>query len=258
MNRKYKITIAILSVALAIALIGVAVLSGTLTKFATTGSAIALARVAKWGINLEAGSDVSHEYRVVGNRILVSASLSEGVVIPGTRGALTYVKTSGSPEVAYSINVDGDTTNGAAFSVGAGYYASSRLVHDENGLPIEYFPIIIRFSYFDLASSGTKSNTVTKSYAIRRTDVDVNCTDLDDLVTKVNLAINTDLDVSGNPPANNINKVYAIEWDWLYTSDGPYQTDGRDTSLCEAVAAHKNSSLFDIKINTVFEMAQVD
>ena len=78
MNRKYKITIAILSVALAIALIGVAVLSGTLTKFATTGSAIALARVAKWGINLEAGSDVSHEYRVVGNRILVSASLSEG------------------------------------------------------------------------------------------------------------------------------------------------------------------------------------
>ncbi len=260
MHRKYKITIAILSVALAMALIGVAVLSGTLTKFATSSSARTLARVAKWGIDIEAGSDISHEYSVSEGTVFVSTTDEDGVIIPGTRGALTYVKTSGIPEVKYDINFDGDTTDGkTAFSVGSGYYASSRLVRGEDGTPIEYFPIIIRFSVYDLSGSGTKTMISTKSYAINNDNVDVKCTGLDDLIAKVTAAINNDLDIKNNPPASEtINRVYAIEWDWLYESTGesPYQTNVRDTSLCEAINQNKDNGMFDIRINVLFEMAQ--
>ena len=260
MHRKYKITIAILSVALAMALIGIAVLSGTLTKFATTGSAKALARVAKWGIDIEAGSDIDCEYKSEGGTVYVSTTDKDGVIIPGTRGALTYVKTSGSPEVKYDINIDGDTTDDKmAFSVGEGYYASSRLVRGEKGTPIEYFPIIIRFTHYDLSGAGTKTNVVSKSYAIGRDDVDVTCTGLGDLVTKVNAAIGTDLDVNNNPPApDGMTRVYAIEWDWPYetTGDASYQTNVRDTSLCEAINQNKDNGIFEIRVNTLFEMMQ--
>ena len=64
------------------ALIGLAVLSGTLTKFATTGSAIALARVAKWGVVIEA------DYSAISSIDGVSIDEKYKDEIPSTKGVI--------------------------------------------------------------------------------------------------------------------------------------------------------------------------
>ena len=262
MEKKYTITIVILSVVLCISLVGTAVLSGTLTKYATSSASRALARVAKWGIDIDAGSDLSTTYRTSGNVLMLSTS-GDKAIMPATIGSLTYVKTAGSPEVKYDIDIDGDkksSNNDRAFSIGNGYLASSKLIRGEDGKPVEYFPIIIRFVIFDIEANGTKNVTFSKTYAIKRNDsvhVDVACTNVSNLIKKVNADIDTVLDVANNAPNPNLNRVYSVEWEWIGQPDaGSYQTNYLDTALSEVMAKPENRGAFGITLDLKFEMRQ--
>ncbi len=261
MQKRRKIIIAIIAISLSTILIGLLVLSGTLSKYVTSSGAKALARAAKWGIKIDSGSDVTYEIKNKAGTLMVNALDKDGVIVPGSMGSLTYVKTQGSPEVYYDINIDGQESGvQRGFSVGSGFYASSRLVRGENGLATEYFPIIIRLAIYDILSNGTKSKVKSITYAIARTDVAVDnpCANLAELVEEVNSALDDELDVSMNPPTTTeINRVYTVDWEWIYKpKNESYQTTFLDTALCEAVG--KNKEKFDIRVNINFEMSQSD
>jgi hypothetical protein len=265
MQKGHKITIIILSIMLCISLSAVAVLSGTLTKYVSVASSRALARVAKWGIDINAGSDLVHTITDGGDYIYLKAKNQDNSLIPGTRGSFAYFKTEGAPEVAYKINIDGkeETVGGKTvkgFTVGEGFYASSRLVRGEDGLPVEYFPLIISVRIYDLSETGTKTHVRSASYAIKSNISGVtSCNNLADLVTKVNEAIDGGLDVNDNPPTGGVkfNRVYTLDWEWIYEpAKGSYQTNYLDTALCEAVL--NNEGKFDISVNMAFEIVQLD
>lgn len=86
---------------------------GTFAKYVTEGDSTDSARVAKWGVVIDAeGATFAKEYatnteNVVGT-IAMSVVGADKVVAPGTSGNMTAVKLSGTPEVAVSVNYAAD------------------------------------------------------------------------------------------------------------------------------------------------------
>ena len=262
MQKRRNLIVFIICFSLCAALIAITIFSGTLTKYATTSGMRALARVAKWGIDIDAGSDLSKEIFASNGKLVVSAKNSDNIIVPGSTGSLAYVRTSGTPEVAYNVDISGGDASGdvPAFTVGSGYYASSKLLRGSDGKPMEYFPIIIRFCVYDLASNGDKIEVQSSTYGIAGHGYapTVSCANLTDLVAAVNSAFNEKLDTTNNSPApNGLNRVYTVDWIWQYKpADNSYQTNTKDTTLCEAIKL--NNSDFDISVNMYFEMMQAN
>jgi hypothetical protein len=109
---------------------------------------------------------------------------------------------------------------------------------DENGNEIEYFPIIIYCVEYDMLSDGSK---IERSRScIQRTTVDQNGTTVKHRYFNGNVwrsvprmlevlngestyytdkKLDTVLDTSNNPPNEEIDKVFAVEWYWPYDNN---------------------------------------
>ena len=107
----------IAAVMLMLTLLSTCVISGTFAKYTFTDNTSATARVAKWGVTIEAsptdesGAPFKNSYATNGkvngyNGVpLENAVLStEAVVAPGTSGGLGAINLSGKPEVAVKIS----------------------------------------------------------------------------------------------------------------------------------------------------------
>lgn len=88
---------------------------GTFAKYVTKGDSTDTARVAKWGVTVEAtGKTFAHEYTkddqnaAPGMSKSVVSRTDDMVVAPGTSGSMATVKLSGTPEVAVSVNYTAD------------------------------------------------------------------------------------------------------------------------------------------------------
>ncbi|MBQ8392154.1 MAG: hypothetical protein IJX51_00125 [Clostridia bacterium] len=105
------------SILLILCLITSCVISGTLAKYTTGGTATDSARVAKWGVNISVVGD--NAFKTAYGTTVVSSD-TDNVVAPGTKGTLAAVTVSGQPEVKvnYAVNVDLELTD--RWSVGAG------------------------------------------------------------------------------------------------------------------------------------------
>lgn len=107
----------IAAVLMILTLFSTCVISGTFAKYVTEGSTTATARVAKWGVKIEAsptdesGAPFKNSYATNGevtnlkgekieNAVL---STTGAVVAPGTSGGLGAINVSGTPEVAVNI-----------------------------------------------------------------------------------------------------------------------------------------------------------
>lgn len=84
---------------------------GTFAKYVTKGDSTDIARVAKWGVTVEAtGKTFAHEYikddqnAAPGMSKSVVSSTNDMVVAPGTSGSMATVKLSGTPEVAVNVS----------------------------------------------------------------------------------------------------------------------------------------------------------
>lgn len=111
---------------LALTLVTSCFVGGTFAKYTTTGEATDTARVAKWGVIVEAsGSLFDKSYIAVGDggngntpgseTLTVESSSDESVVAPGTKSSASGItfKIDANPEVAYKISaaVPTDKTN---------------------------------------------------------------------------------------------------------------------------------------------------
>ena len=108
--KKTKLTRAALLL-LVLTLITSCFVGGTFAKYVTKGDSTDIARVAKWGVTVEAtGKTFAHEYTkddqnaAPGMSKSVVSSTNDMVVAPGTSGSMATVKLSGTPEVAVNVS----------------------------------------------------------------------------------------------------------------------------------------------------------
>ena len=205
-------------------------ISGTFAKYVTTASATDTARVAKWGVTVEAtGNDAfapSYEadtagvtsYAVFSNADLDHDSFTDDVLAPGTSGHLGKLTIKGKPEVMVDVlvsthlEIDGDW---------AGEWKID--ADDDPATPdVEYCPIVFTVNG---VTYGTKDTNATNRYDT-----------INELETYVELATTKLVDTI---PANtDLAGTYDFDiyWEWPFevgTPDaaGIYTNDIKDTKL---------------------------
>lgn len=122
----------IASVLLVAVLLTTCAISGTFAKYVTENSGISSARVAKWGVEITASGDAfSTQYKTDDTTTKDSAILNgnsviscntDNLVAPGTKGNLTAVKITGTPEVAVRITNEAEVTLSNNWADGSSTY----------------------------------------------------------------------------------------------------------------------------------------
>ena len=287
MRKINRIIMILVSVLLSLVLITSSVLSGTFAKYVTGEKSVSsnTGTVASWGISVTTGDHLEKQYTEMDNGAFkVDTIGTTDVIAPGTSGSLAWFRVCGAPEVAYGIDFSG------SIDIGYGFKASSGLIRDENGDAIEYFPIQLRYVVYDVLSNGdlTEVTSLTSDqFCVQRTDKQDNqhyfndgaLENIAELTTVMNsstdMGINNALDELYQAPNTSIDRIYAIEWKWLYhydtteevaagktennretTAKGNYQTRELDTTLGEAIT--KNPELFNITLNMSVTVEQLN
>ena len=112
MSAKKNVTLRAAAVLFALALITSCFVGGTFAKYVTNGTGSDKARVAKFGVTVEAnGTMFAEQYdtdkeakTVVSSRVGVAEGKKDNVVAPGTSGKMVSMKLSGQPEVDVHVN----------------------------------------------------------------------------------------------------------------------------------------------------------
>ena len=278
-NKIIKIVAAML---LSLTLVTSCLVSGVFAKYVKKGEATFQSiELKKWGLTVSSkGTDLKKEYTSDGNVIVKSStsinSGNDNIIMPGSSGRLAYFRIEGSPEVAYSVDFSGSIDIGDGFK---------KYIRDSEGQLIDYFPIILRFVAYDVSVVDDKevftevAELTSPLITVKRTDVwgnehyfDDNALESIDLLETL---MNSDSDISLNkaldelylaPGGTSINRIYALEWEWLYhydtveeveagktennreaTASGNYQTKELDTQLGEAIVKKYNE--FNISVD---------
>ena len=233
MRKSVKIIIAIFSVMICLLVIISMTISSTFAKYVTSGGDFSdSARVARWGITIDAGSDLIDPYtNENGDKVIDSySSTTDKLIAPGTKGALVYFEMQGKAEVSYAVDVS-DVT----LTIGDGY---EKLL-DEQDETLEYFPIIIKVCKVDMKNSGA---TVVTSYGMTNSGATKEFATVEALVNALNNDLATALDEARINPGTDVHKIYSVEWEWAYSAgaNNSYQTRAYDTILGETLADNKN------------------
>ena len=155
MRKANKIIMATVSTLLTLILVSSCILSGLYAKYVTKESSLVTVGFKKFGVTITHGTDLNTQYDTSARDGIVEIKVNTGeskLIAPGTRGALAYFEVMStdvtSPGLPWYIDIDGE------ISIGDGYKASSGLILNENGKPIDYFPIIIYLYRYDWNPTG--------------------------------------------------------------------------------------------------------
>ena len=166
-------------------------------------------------------------------------------------------------------------------------------VYDETGKQIEYFPIQFRYAAYDVSTvNGEEVYTKVESFTsgpidMKRTDkagnehyfvegIAESISELESfMASNIDMSLNKALDDPYKPKNTTMDRIYSVEWEWLYhydtveevaagktvnnresTASGNYQTPDLDTQLGEAIA--KYPKLFEINLNMSVKLEQVN
>lgn len=210
-------------------LLTTSVVGGTFAKYVTSETGTDSARVAKWGVTIQAnGTTFAKKYNngpdTAGTQVVSEVK----VVAPGTNGTMAKMELSGTPEVKVRVKYDATLE-----LVGWNLYGGE-----------EYCPIII--------TVGDKTYGLNSIYA-SDASVAVKCADITELKSKVVGAIaaynavyaaNQDLSAAAV-------KTPDVSWKWPYENGN----DSADTYLGNQ-AAIGNAPTITLTITTTVE--QVD
>ena len=203
-------------------------ISGTFAKYVTAETGSDSARVAKWGVEIVAATEMfSDSYKdakttynasETGDAITVQAD-TEGtnIVAPGTKGSLVGFAVTGTPEVDVEVTYDATLTLTGWEVIGVAEYC-----------PIE---ITVNSETFKIG---------------------VNATDVADLIAKVEAAIEgKTAKYDANTDLSAVNDDVVVSWEWDYEGND----DGCDTALGDQ-AADGNAATIKLEIKTT--ITQVD
>ena len=220
MKKKYS-SLRIASILLMLVLITSCVISGTFAKYTTSGSGSDSARVAKWGVVVNASGDEVVYDTILGagnvdtKELDIVSSGSVNKIAPGTKGEFCKFEISGQPEVSvkilYTVTIEMD-----GWEVDGVFYCP--LAISVNGrTPITGFT-----SEADFVEKVTK--------AIKACD----------------LSVATDANAGYDLKTHSVN----VKWEWAYETDEAISL--KDTAL--ATKATRPT----IKIDVTCTVTQVD
>ena len=229
MQKKNKILRRIVSALLCLTLISSCLVSSIFAKYVKTATGnISSVAIKKFGVTIEGGSDLAQHYTQLEGDTYAVKSSSANVIAPGTRGALVWFRVKGAPEVAYGVDFSG------SINIGDGY---TSYIEDANGNAIEYFPIRFRYVAYDVSTDGGEE-VLTEVDALKSPLLTVKRTDAqgnqhyfnkdawDNVATletfmngNTDMGINKALDEPFQAPGVSIDRIYALEWEWLYHYD---------------------------------------
>ncbi len=231
----------IVAILLALVMLSACVLSGTLAKYVTQKDGTATVGFTPFGVTINTYSDLANEYDTEAEEgvveVEVNAANSSNLIAPGTRGALACFEViSESTDVPWYIDIECDDIN-----IGDGYKASSKLILNENGDPIDYFPILISIyrcnwdgSKYALSGSkiaysvirltpdapkGTSVGSAEEKYKLSFTADDTRCNDVDTLEATLKTSLNIAFDDMGDGNKGNAagtKSMFIVEWFWPY------------------------------------------
>ena len=160
MQKKNKIFMGIVATLLCLTLMSSCLVSGIFAKFAFDKTFGANVVFKKWGITVTPGSDVAATYTMSDDTVVIQAKTDKGnAFAPGTNGCLAWFKVKAdNPEVKFALDFEN-----TGFSIGSGFTASSKLIKDSYGNPIEYFPIILYLIAYDVTYDANGNEVLSKS-----------------------------------------------------------------------------------------------
>lgn len=218
------------------ALLSTCLVSGTYAKYTTGTTSKDAARVAKWGVVVEAGGGAfSNKYTkndetfTKGDGNTVVAQGSYNVVAPGTKGEFMAAKVSGTPEVAVRV------ANSAEVSL-KGWTIDTETVDADHVTDSSafYCPLTFKVNGKEVDTSSCKS-----------------AADAEDAIEKAVAATSDDYVAGTNLSAD---KSAKIEWAWAF--DG---NDSFDTKLGNAAAhAATDEAAPTINISVTTTVTQID
>lgn len=221
-------TMRIAAVMLVFALLTTCIISGSFAKYITTGTAASeAARVAKWGVTVEAAADsvkiADDEY---GTTVAAFQETAGGIMAPGTsKESAAVIAISGQPEVAVKILVEADVTvDGWLDKTGA-----------------FYFPLTVTVGGIAVDLSSCTDAAGVKN-AIKAA--------IEGAIPSATIAPNTDL-------GDAYNNSLKISWAWPFGADDNKESgnDAKDTYLGDQ-AAKGNLATFGVSITV--KVIQVD
>ena len=226
-------TMRIAAVMLVFALLTTCIISGSFAKYITTGTAASeAARVAKWGVTVEAAADsVKIADDVYGTTVAAfetttGGNTTGGIMAPGTsKESAAVIAISGQPEVAVKILVEADVTvDGWLDKTGA-----------------FYFPLTVTVGGIAVDLSSCTDAAGVKN-AIKAA--------IEGAIPSATIAPNTDL-------GDAYNNSLKISWAWPFGADDNKESgnDAKDTYLGDQ-AAKGNLATFGVSITV--KVIQVD
>ena len=207
-------TMRLASLLLVLVLLSTCVISGTFAKYVTSGTASDSARVAKWGVTVEVGTNnaFAAQYETDDDddeiaSIAYSVKSADGtakVVAPGTSGTLLTSKITGTPEVAVNVKRAGTFT------------LSADWVQGDNG----YCPLIITVgtTEYKWGTAYTPAGGSAKNIA-----------SIADFNEAINTAINKEANYGPNTSLASTDDI-SITWAWPFNGTAPNGKEAWDVN----------------------------
>ena len=259
MQKLNKTILRIVAALLCMVLLSTSILSGIFAKFVIQKKTdFGTVAFKKWGITIEPGSDLNAQYKKNGDTIVINSSTAGSKLIaPGSVGCIAYFKVKAeSPEVKFNIDFNGTAT------IKNGYNKESKFIRDENGKPMDYFPIILYLVVYEVQSDGklvitqaknnhnkvmdftisnrkkqsdgkysalVDSDTDNRRYSFSSDFVDGNLQKLlngtyksSGTVKYPEVALDNAFDTSNIAAGTSFNRIYTLQWCWPYNSSSSY------------------------------------
>ena len=210
-------------------------ISGTFAKYVTSDTGSDIARVARWGVQVDANGDLflveyaTTDKTTYDGDVSVKSGNTWKVVAPGTNGAIDEVALAGTPEVAVNVTYDATLTLD-------GWKLSDNT---------EYCPIVITVEdqTYGIAADCGVNNLNHKAINVA------------DLKQKVEAAIES-CKAAYNPLTNLAEQdeaIPSVTWKWnFHTSDA---NDIKDTDLGNKAAVDNYPV---IKLDVTTTVTQID
>lgn len=227
-------------------LLTTSIVSGTYAKYVTQESGSDTARVAKWGVSIDAtGTAFGKAYRSADGKISatytsstdsVHSSNDENVIAPGTGDTLTAATITGTPEVDCKIVVDAD------FRVDKWTISGA-----------DYFPIVftVAGTTYGMQGSGAENSTYTSTAALISA---VEAAASREAASATVIKAGTDLST-----LTSDEYLPSISWQWDFDNStaagNTYRTDEKDTLLGDNASAGNAAT---INLNYTVQVVQVD
>lgn len=247
MTKKKNVLMRSAGLLLVLVLVTSCFVGSTFAKYTTSADATESARVAKFGVTLNAGADKM--FKTSYAKTDDSFTLSENTVVssdgsklvaPGTNGKMAEFSMTGKPEVAVRVEYKVNTFELTGWQTG------------DDATATEYCPLVftVNGTAYKIGGKYTPAGGV-------ETDI-TTVAQLEEAVTKAINAYTKDYEANENLSGKTADNLQVL-WAWAFedATVGAYQTDAKDTALGNR-AANNVADAGKIDFAVTMTVTQID